>query len=161
MNRVLGKTDGPDAKIMNEIRKMMDFPFKNDRSGNGRATQQPIEPPFFGNDNRQDRDGFPAVPSFTGNGPSTGFVSGVPTSGGRLPPSTLGDGPIFVSNLGELSTDPNSSFDRQKSKVISVSPDSEDPSEASGTQALQNYPSNVRFVEDSILRHFLMFNVNL
>lgn len=151
MNKVLGKTDGSDAKIMAEVREMMDFPFKSpDRSGNGRATLQPdINPfalPLGGDGGRQDRDGFnPSIPSFTGNGPSQGFVSGVPARNVPIPASPLGDGPIFVSNLGELSTDPNSSFDRQKSKVISVSPDSDDPQSAEGSQVL-TYPSNVIFV---------------
>lgn len=151
MNIVLGKKDGSDAKIMAEVRKMMENPFKSsDRSGNGRATlqpgQNPLTPPFVGDIGRKDRDGFnPVVPSFTGNGPSQGFVSGIPTRGGTIPPS-IGDSPIFVSNLGELSTDPNSAFDQQKSKVISVSQDSEDPTKAAaGTQVL-TYPTNVILV---------------
>lgn len=150
MNKVLGMKDGSDAKIMADVRKMMEAPFKSsDRSGNGRATlqpdQNPLTPPFGGDVGRNDRFN-PVVPSFTGNGPSQGFVSGIPTRGGTIPPSVGGDGPIFVSNLGELSTDPNSAFDRQKSKVINVSTDSEDPTKAAaGTQVL-TYPTNVIFV---------------
>lgn len=152
MNQILGKKDGSDAKIMAEVRKMIENPFKNsDRSGNGRATFQPNQNPLVGNGgpasfNQPGNKRFNTViPSFTGNGPQQGFVSGIPTRGGTIPPS-VSDGPIFVSNLGELSTDPNSAFDRKKSNVISVSSDSEDPTKAAaGTQVL-TYPTQVILV---------------
>lgn len=134
MNRILGKQDGSDAEIMSEIKKMMTYPMQTvvDRTRNQRKRPPsggPISPSINAD-----------IPTFSGNGPR-GVVSGVPDLNGRLLPPLAGD-TVFISNLGELSTDPNSLFREEKSNILRVSSDSDDPNMAAGEQIL-TYPSPV------------------
>lgn len=71
-------------------------------------------------------------PGFAGNGPTQGVVSGIPA--GQF---TGGNGePVYISNLGELSTDPGSLFDPIRSNIIQPSSDS-----SPGSGQVLTYPT--------------------
>lgn len=79
-------------------------------------------------------------PGFTGNGPTQGVVSGIPAG-----TFTSGSGePVYISNLGELSTDPGSLFDPLRSNIIQPSSDSlplPGDNRASGGRQILTYPT--------------------
>lgn len=161
MNQVLGMKDGTDEKIREEVVKMITFPFNQRKNKITEKINNLSNVDRFSS-NRQNISQFKSrpqsatkdpnfeviqSPAFTGNGDNQGIVSVVPSKSPII--AERNEKEVFISNLGELSTDANSLFDPVKSKIIQlpvkrVIPTKNDPStrELAGRQ-LVTYPKNV------------------